>query len=734
MSDSSAAPVWPGWRWLSGAFLAYVGMAVLHTYPLVFHLGERTPGFSNSAMTAYVMAEQALLFYVEHPFDIIAAFSPTVFQPLEHAFLYCNTSIVSSILFGPIYVLTGNVYLLHNIFVLFCLPASALSVFILARYWTRSDRAGFVAGTIASFGSANLYFFADTIFFNSFFIPFVVLFFDRFILEGKRRYLIFTAILLAVQFYNNSYHVVLAALFIVALTVYRWRRVFTRANLPWIVSSAALSLLLMAPLAIQYLRITAGIDLQLNALQSGLSIAPAEWFNVHPDNLLYGEWLAQEYESRSMEFLGALFPGFLVVGLSVLGLARKSTARVSPYVHLVLFLFMVSLTTGLSPLGFFKRPHVEPVVLASLAEVFPPLALFRVPYRVLTLASLAGALIAAGGYLYFEQRYFARRSRVQTLVLVGLVVAVVNLENLVLPRELNDYENIYSPSSGDEWLKQRGIPERSEDLILHIPSWLYRRETRMDVAFEVLYPEMFAPLYRHLHNRHPMANDRLSYVPNGWAPQESKRLPERISQQYLRAIGVKIVVVHHQMLYGQLRRAFAEEGVVGAGMKRLAAFGDGDVVYEIDLEVEKTPALTLMPAIVEGELQIGFAARDPAAICGIGKRLNTSRCPARDHDLSAEEKRACCESAELFWVNPKHCARQQMEITVRDGNGELHGKTLDYSLPLVIKDELITPPLKWDFVSDGLVGPVRLKSVAFEEDYIHGPARKSLAWQLEVIH
>ena len=78
-------------------FLAYLLLAVIHTYPMILNLNDQTPVRHLSIIEIYLLAEQSKSFLVENPFNLYKAFSPSVGVPLEGALFLNATNFIEMV-------------------------------------------------------------------------------------------------------------------------------------------------------------------------------------------------------------------------------------------------------------------------------------------------------------------------------------------------------------------------------------------------------------------------------------------------------------------------------------------------------------------------------------------------------------------------------------------------------------------------------------------------------------
>ncbi len=712
MGDSDQTPrrpILPGWRISALALTAYLAMAVAQTFPMVLHMTDRTPAWLNSIPGAYVLAEQARLFLVDSPFDFTAAFDPQIMAPMEDVFLMTNTSLPGAVVFGAFYLPTGNITLGINAMILLGLVATAFCVMLLARHFLGCDRAAFLSGTVACFVSANLFLLIDFYFLYSPFIPLIVLFFDRFATAGRRRDLVFVALLLVVQFYHGTYHLAQALLLLGIFSVYRWRTLFRRRNLPVIALCGLATILAVAPLALatmakigQYLV----PDRQIDGPAAVLSVAPEEWLRAPDRNPLWS-WLSRPYAPVSYEIASPLFPGLGVlalVGMAVL--RRRSTIGVSPWLLFGVMVFAMATVTGWVPLSFHKQEMAVPVVLDALGKVFPLFAFYRVPFRLVTLATLAAALLAGIGYQAMERRLGEWRPawRGPALALAALVVLV---ENTSVPLELRDYGYLLGRDQGTSWIAAHREELAPGESVLYVPSWLFarvRREMKRDRIAG--YEEGYTPLFQHLVHRVPVVNGRLSFIPEGWRSPALMGMPSARSQRAMRALGVRWVVADERLLPTGIRRRLGKDAMSAAGLRLVHEFEDGTAIFEIATRALRIETLAIEPYSTPSSAGVSFRVPAPMA-------------------------RGAGGETHRLWVDPRKCEKRKLRLTVIDGSGARHEREITYVLPLVIDDAAPSRPVEWDLAGEGLAGPFRVAAIAVDEPYLVKGETLGWEWELE---
>ena len=190
--------------------------------------------------------------------------------------------------------MTNNLYTAVNVLVLAYLISTACCTYILAKYWLENKRAAFLAGVFMAFGAMNIYWMVDFAFMNFAFFALIILYFKRFALEGKPKYLLACTLFLVMQFYFLGVHFVMVGYFLMAFAVLRRKLLWQRRNLAPFVACAIIGAIGIAPLFIPNLESLFTYELRTLSWDTMagpygvFSIFLGEWFNPSPHNPLYG--------------------------------------------------------------------------------------------------------------------------------------------------------------------------------------------------------------------------------------------------------------------------------------------------------------------------------------------------------------------------------------------------------------------------------------------------------------
>lgn len=156
---------------------------------------------------------------------------------------------------------------------------------------------------------------------------------------------------------------------------------------------------------------------------------------------------ARPFTSNSWE--SAVFLGYTALVLAGLGLGVKAPHRRRLVIHLLVFL-VLSLGTGLHVLGREVGPQILPY---NLIKLIPGLNVARIPARMIIMAQLFLALLAARGLERVLTFRLPGLRSARPGLLAGAVLALCFLEFLALPQ---DHTPVRLPQAYQAVLQDRG--------------------------------------------------------------------------------------------------------------------------------------------------------------------------------------------------------------------------------------------------------------------------------------
>jgi len=406
------APRWNEARFLLAPLCAYLGAAVVTTWPLALHpsslLGAPSgPGdpFLNLWILGWDM--QAVL---GDPASILTGrvFNANIFHPAAGTLAYSDHLLLQSVLISPLYAITHDVVACYNLLLIVSLVASALAMHLFVRSVISTESGAYLAGLAWGFGS---YRFAHLIHLqlqSLYFLPLAFLFLHRVIAGRRRRDVIYLGIVAGLQALSSVYYGVIGGLALavggvaLAIGVGRWR---SSALLRRLVAAGAIGALIVAPVAVVYWRVGQSEGFGRNLYEAGRNAAyVSSYLQVPPGNMVYGrtDLLRQRDRAASSEppHTGPereLFPGFVLAALAIAGawLGWRSDSR--PIVLTMLAIAILGFVLSLGPDG------IRPLYAAFHRFIFGFQAI-RAPARFSVVVLFALCTLAAIGWRELSPR------------------------------------------------------------------------------------------------------------------------------------------------------------------------------------------------------------------------------------------------------------------------------------------------------------------------------------------
>jgi hypothetical protein len=674
-------------------FIFFILLAIIHTYPMVLKIGRATPLSLSSVCFTYAAAEQSILFFKEAPFDLYKALDPSIAGPLKSPLLLTPYGFGTFLLFAPFYLLTGNLYFSANMFLLVILSCSGFSMFLLSRYLTGSIKGGVLAGTVFIFSTPSFSLLRDVWILNLIVFPLIFLCFFRFIEEQKSKYLLYTAVLLALEFYLVIYHFIFALYLLLIISLIKRNAVFTKKNLGAIAYCSIIGVFLVLPIAIPYIstKLAYGVNLRSSELQGVFPNFPGEWISVSHENVLYGKWLAKPYYSDDPTVQLEFFPGVLVWILLLIGASKGDFKSIRGAFYVSVLAAVVILTTSWYPLHFVRQGHEDniPHLYAPFFFYLPFIEYVRILLRYIVIFNFCSAILVSGGYLWLERKV----PRKYVYLAFALLFVAVNLENLSLPRKMYEYDDLFGPGEAVVWLTKQPVFEDASESVLYIPYEFGRIPNGVPRARGLL--DFLVPVFRHLYLRRPTYSNIFSFTPRGYHLPEMETFPEMVSQKLFKAIGTKAVVVYEALLDDADRERYGKKNLTEKGLQHLAKMGNGENVYLLETEIKVVDKIIMYSESQNGVIRFWFTTPEYYRRRLSGRPLDP-------------------ESAEEFWINPRHCMFQEIEVSAVDEKGKRHAEVFPYRLPLVVGGTTIQA-FEWNVGPDKRYREIKAE---YDEDYI----------------
>jgi len=440
--------------WIAGGILA-----VVMTWPMMSAPGQLTRldthdgKFSvwNVAWVAHALTS-----------DPAHVFDANIFHPQRGTLAYSEANLVAGAMAVPIYALTGNPILAHNLVVFVSLALAFVLTWQLVRQLTGSVWAGVPPAAGFAFSAYVSAHTAHIQLLMVFVVPLVLIVWHWFEAQPSARRGAVLGVTLTFSVLACAYYGIMMGLAVgFAAVWFAWRR---RDPKPywWGLAAALMTVgLTVAPVAMPYAALRAeGVRSELNIDEAiAYSADDRAYMRGHSGPLVH--LLPASVRARIDDYVGSvgevLFPGVFVLILCAAGLvlAWPASGRAAPSADRRLWYFYAALTTvavwaSLGPRGG---------LYVWLAEVIPFMSFLRAPARFGVLVLMGIAIFAGWGAAVWMRR--VRRPAWIACLLLALVVVELRVAWPLRP----------VPPVADAYRMLAALP-RAGTVVLHFP---YRR-------------------------------------------------------------------------------------------------------------------------------------------------------------------------------------------------------------------------------------------------------------------
>lgn len=494
--------------------------------------------------------------------DPTSYFDAPNFWPAENTLAYSDSLLPLSVVFSPIWALTGNWAVALNMTVFAMFMTNALAMYSLARWLSGSTAGAVFAGLGFTFSTYFMSHLANLQMLAAAGLPLGFLLLGKVLAHGRLRHAVAAGVVTTATVLAAAYYGALWAL-IATTMVAGWllirRRTVSRRTLRGLAVAAAVAGALTLPFALPYLDLQSDATfarpvLDRGGLEAGDLVTPAI------DSALYAEQSVRP-SARGHEF--RFFPGLLFSAAAIAGTtavrrrARAADGTSAPAGHTPLRDGMVEqqearvltqLIVAAGGLSFLCAlgPEVlgHPGPFRLLFEVVPGFSGIRLPARFFAGALVAFAVLSAfGAARALDRLPFAARPA----VILG-ACTIVLLEML----RANSWAPL--PQDAETLAAYRALAQRPAGAAVELPM------VEPFVNPEYPYLEATRQLYSSL-DWHPRVNGYSGYFRPGY--QEDSRLlntfPSEAALERLATLRVRYVLIH------------------GGSARSLSEFSQGDV-------------------------------------------------------------------------------------------------------------------------------------------------------------
>jgi len=504
------------------------------TYPLVFRIDRIGRVNTDDGRWSIWVVSWVAHALTTNPFRV---FDANIFYPHKSALAFSEANIAAGAIGAPVWVVSANPYLTHNVVVVVAFVVSYAGAYYLVRYFTGSQGAALVGGVLFAFCP---FIFARTAHIQLLLtggLPFCMLAFHRMVDRATVARAVALGLLIVVQSLACAYYGVFAILMVALGTlVYAMTRGLWRSRDYWLAIGLAafVSIAFTLPFFIPYVRVQ-------QEMGFARTLDDTRQYSVN-----LGAWLASSAWAHRWwlpalgEFNEVLFPGMLTLTLGLAGtwqvLRKRGQSpffqgmRTLPRDTAVLYLLIGIISVWLS-----FGPDAGLYWL--LYKTIPVFTFMRAPGRIGILVVLA--LVVLGAPVLASLLARARRPLIAAVVVA--VVAAAELAAVPL-NQLRDREPL-SPV-------YRVLATLPYGAVIELPYWYERSD----------FPRHAYYMLNSTAHWMPLVNGYSDHIPqdfrNTVIPLSS--FPSRESFGILGRIGARYVVFHLNMYNARLRERLLE--------------------------------------------------------------------------------------------------------------------------------------------------------------------------------
>ena len=401
-------------------FAFFLAIAAWWLRPLTWRLGSHVTSTGDPLITAWrlVWPVQWLL---ERPAPFLDS---NVLYPASAAFARDELTLGQTLLAGPVYALTHNALLAHNITILLTVALSGFTTYWVVWRLLHNRTAGLIAGIIITIAPYHLAQIDHAGLLAVQWLPLVLYFLDRTLRYRRARDAFFLGLFAFLQAIAAGYYAYVTAFLIVAYLGYccvMERRLLTARGLLRAGAALVIAMALLVPIVVPFWRVASAEGFaRSRAAVEVWSAKPRMWVAATPDNLLYGRFSRRYSLTWRNEVF--LFPGLIALALGGVALGGRRRMR---FRAAALVLALVGFVLSLGPVLNFKRVGGGrlPLPYAALYRFVPGMDALRAPLRIAPLSMLGVALLAAIGWkrlaIGMRRRHWSRAAT------YGVALAVV---------------------------------------------------------------------------------------------------------------------------------------------------------------------------------------------------------------------------------------------------------------------------------------------------------------------
>lgn len=321
------------------ATFSYAALAVVMTWPLVAGLTHDVPSdVVDPLLNSWILAWDAdhLLRFLAGDVQALAGFwDANIFYPRARTLAYSEHLVAQALQILPVYALTHNAILCHNLLFLSTFVLSGLGMYLLVLDLTGDRRAAYLAGLLYAFAPFRLCQIPHVQVMSSQWMPFVLLAVRRLVAHPRPLAVLGVVAALGAQNLSCGYYLFFFAPFVAAWAVFQLasqRRLTDGRAWSGLVLAAALTIGLTLPFLIPYVEVRAfePLDRERGTVER-YSADVYAYLTANPLQRVWGPVLRVRRRAEGFLF-PSLTPLVLAAG-AVLATVRRRwrVAREQPY-------------------------------------------------------------------------------------------------------------------------------------------------------------------------------------------------------------------------------------------------------------------------------------------------------------------------------------------------------------------------------------------------------------------
>jgi hypothetical protein len=550
-------------------FAFFLAIAAWWLRPLTWRLGSHVTSTGDPLITAWrlVWPVQWLL---ERPAPFLDS---NVLYPASAAFARDELMLGQTLFAGPVYALTRNALLAHNVTILLTVALSGFTTYWVVWRLLHHRAAALIAGIIMAIAPYHLAQIDHAGLLAVQWLPLVLYFLDRTLRYRRGRDALLLGLFAFLQSIAAGYYAYVTAFLILAYLGYCCvleRRLLTARGLLHMGAALGIAMALLVPIILPFWRVASVEGFARSpATVEVWSAKPRMWAAATPDNLLYGQFSRRYSLTWHNEVF--LFPGLIALALGGFALRRRRARFRAAALALALVGFILSL----GPVLDFKRVGGGrmPLPYAALYRFVPGMDALRAPLRIAPLTMLGIALLAAIGWKRLEigmrRRHWSRAATygVTLAVIAGMLgeYATAPITTVAVPQ----LDSAFTPIT--QWLAAQ-----PPGIVLMLPN--PRAAVAMTLATAT---------------RHRFVNGEEEVRPPARRAlfQRLSAFPDRQSITALEMLGVDLVILDRTGYTAEAWRALPDQIRPFAPDLTLAAPLPNALVYHIAPAEQRFPAL-----------------------------------------------------------------------------------------------------------------------------------------------